>query len=480
MASKSTALLCALVFAVPLVGLQGRGDEGRLKEFVRVSPRDYRYLELTDGSSFIPIGLNMIAPPRAAEGEETALRGMEEWLRKLSSNGGNYIRVWLSSPFWDVEHEKSGVYDAEKARRIDRLLELCRRYGIRVKMTMEHFRTIGEPGRQWSDKPLHHVSHGGPARSIADFFDGDVSRAQFRRKIRWYAGRYGDEPIVFGWELWNEVNAVRGGDVMAWTETMLPELHRASPKNMAMQSLGSFDRARKREIYRRHSTLAGNDVAQVHRYLDLGAELEVCKGPVDMLAADAIRELLSYDPRRPVILAESGAVEPNHSGPFHLYRSDTAGIILHDVLFAPFFAGAAGPGQIWHWDVYVDENNLWHHYRRFADVVAGLDPAAEEFEPFLVNHPRLRVYALKGRKTTLAWCRDTEDTWETELRDGRKPAVFKGLKVDLSQVLGDSPPERARIYDPWSGQWAGVDSRHGTILLPEFSRSIVIRLDSTR
>jgi hypothetical protein len=32
-------------------------------------------------------------------------------------------------------------------------------------------------------------------------------------------------------------------------------------------------------------------VLQVHRYLDLGASLEVCRGPVDLLAADSIREL---------------------------------------------------------------------------------------------------------------------------------------------------------------------------------------------
>ena len=62
---------------------------------------------------------------------------------------------------------------------------------------------------------------------MADFFDGEASRAQFKRKIQWYGARYGDQPIVYGWELWNEINAVSGdGDYMAWTETMLPELHK--------------------------------------------------------------------------------------------------------------------------------------------------------------------------------------------------------------------------------------------------------------
>src|SRR5690349_21770748 len=111
--------------------------------YVRVSPRDRRYLELTDGTPYIPIGLNMIAPPYTRTGEEAVLAGLDAWLTKLSSNGGNYIRGWLSSPVGAVEHEKSGVYDETRAKRIDQLLAMCRRHGIRVKLTMEHFRSIG-------------------------------------------------------------------------------------------------------------------------------------------------------------------------------------------------------------------------------------------------------------------------------------------------------------------------------------------------
>ena len=46
--------------------------------FVRVSPRDPRYFELSDGRPYIPIGLNLIAPDtRRAEG----LARMEEWMQ---------------------------------------------------------------------------------------------------------------------------------------------------------------------------------------------------------------------------------------------------------------------------------------------------------------------------------------------------------------------------------------------------------------
>jgi hypothetical protein len=51
-----------------------------------VSLRDPQYFELSDGRPYIPIGLNMIAPP----GNE-GLLGLEVWMERLQANGGNYI-----------------------------------------------------------------------------------------------------------------------------------------------------------------------------------------------------------------------------------------------------------------------------------------------------------------------------------------------------------------------------------------------------
>jgi len=465
----ATATVVVLAAAVSIGACAESVASGR--EFVRVSPRDHRYFELSDGTPYIPIGLNMIAPP-----SRTSLDGMEAWMKDLSANGGNYIRVWLGNPFFDVEHARSGDYDEEKAKRIDEMLALAAKYHIRVKMCIESFRHFGTRGQSWSAKPLHLIENGGTAKDIADFFDGPRSRDQFKRKLEWYARRFGGNPTVFGWELWNEINAVAGGDYMAWTEVMLPALHRLFPKNLAMQSLGSFDSARVRAQYGRLATMAGNDVAQVHRYLDLGASLEVCKGPADVLAAEAVRELRAVKPDKPILLAESGAVEPSHSGPFKLYEKDKDGIILHDVLFAPFFVGAAGPGHIWHWDVYVSRMNLWPHFGRFAEVVKGLNPAAEGFEPLMLDHPRLRVYALKGKRTVLAWCRDVNNTWKTELADTQPPEAIRAASLDLRSVLDSLKGAQVRTYDPWENRWSEAKTEGGSVALPDFKRSIVIRI----
>jgi hypothetical protein len=428
----------------------------------------------------------MIAPP--GRDEKEALAQMEDWMRRLSENGGNFIRLWLSNPFFDVEHARSGVYDEEKAKRIDAVLALARKYNLRVKMTQEHFRHLGDGKQTWAGKPIHHVSRGGPAKDIVDFFANPASREQFRKKLDWYAKRYGDDPTIFAWELWNEFDAVQqlytaemwqadSGVAREWTREMLGALHQRFPKNLATQSQGSFDHERKVELYRSLCLIPGNDVAQVHRYLDLGARLEVCHGPADVLAADAVQTLLSFSSGKPVLLAESGAVEPGHSGPFKLYEKDKAGIILHDVLFAPFFVGAAGPGQCWHWDYYVAKNDLWHQFGRFAQVVKDVDPPAERFCPVRIEHPRLRIYALAGQHTFLAWCRDSQNTWRTELAEGNAPELLKDQSIALPQDTASKRSAPVRIYDPWTNTWSQGKAEAGKLFLPPFTRSIVFRVE---
>jgi len=50
------------------------------------------------------------------------------------------------------------------------------------------------------------------------------------------------------------------------------------------------------------------EIAQIHRYLDLGAEMPVCKMPMDIICSSAIEELHSYHTDKPLLLAETGAV----------------------------------------------------------------------------------------------------------------------------------------------------------------------------
>jgi len=91
-----------------------------------------------------------------------------------------------------------------------------------------------------------------------------------------------------------------------------------------------------------------------------------------------------------------------------------------------------------------------------------------------LDHPRLRVYVLRGRRTTLLWARDRENSWEAELREGKAPEPIHDAALELGPVAGGATS--VRIYDPWAGRWSAGRLRGGKVALPEFTRSVVVRL----
>lgn len=464
---RGYSIALALLINLPTVDAQSTQDD--LSSFVVVSPRDARYFELSNGQPYIPIGFNLVGPPRPEE--------FDGLFATMAEHRINYCRVWLSHQDWNVEHERYGYFDADRAKTLERFLTLARRHGVRVKMCLEHFRDIRAERNRWSDNLLYHEANGGLYESMHGYLSSQQGRAHFIAKLDWYAQRFGEDPAVFAWELWNEMDAVRGSEWLDWTRVMLPELKQRFPRNLALQSLGSYDREQKRPSYRTLCLLEDNDAAQVHRYLDEGADWEICHGPVDVLAAQSVREMIAFETGKPVILTETGAVKPRHTGCSPLYGQDPAGTLLHDMLFAPFFSGAAGTGHVWWWRQALEQPNLWYHFARFAEAVRGIDPPAEHFKVFMVPHHRLRVYALQGRKTLLAWCRDAQNDWQHELIQGQAPETLTDLEVDLSGHLHGFPKSRTRLYDPWRNQWQDTRLVEGRVQLTPFTRSVVIRIE---
>lgn len=237
-----------------------------------------------------------------------------------------------------------GQLNEEHLSNIDYLLELALRHDLKIKLCIESFRHI-RPGRnRWDTKASYHISNGGPFENAAEFIATQRGRDEYLRRLAIIRERVGDHPAVFGWELWNEMNAVDCSEIREWNEYMLPRVKRMFPKNLVMQSLGSLDRRSSFPIYEDICGMPSNEVMQVHRYLDCGAELLVCRAPMDSLCSDAVTVLRGYGQKKPLLLAEGGAVQPDHAGPSLLYPRDTVGMLLHDVIFTPFFAGQPGQG----------------------------------------------------------------------------------------------------------------------------------------
>jgi hypothetical protein len=443
--------------------------------FVRVSKANPRYLELS-GKTFIPVGPN-ICFARSVTDADSLLSYYDHYFSRLAENGGNFTRIWLSTPILEIEKEQPGRFDQKTEALVDGLVKLAEKYGIRIKFCLEHFRKItGAPAPFPSSVPFDKPVYAGVLSSMDEFYRTEKGRQLYLNRVAFFAEKYRNNPTIFGWELWNEQNSVSVNNktlLLDWTIEMLDKVKVQFPNQFVMQSLGSYDSPQKLDYYRTYSALSGNEIAQAHRYLDLGAAFSICQAPMDELASGAVIDLLSFAPAKPVLLSEVGAVEPHHAGPFLLYPNDTAGILLHDLLFAPFFSGAAGPGQSWHWDFYIEKNNLWWQFARFNEAIRGFDPIAQNAVPLHKSEKNnLKVYGLRGEKTVLLWIRDGVSDWKSELEENRQPAVISGriIKPDLPQ------PRQLSFYDPWKGIWT-KGTPNEAISLPAFTRSIIVKMD---
>jgi len=443
-----------------------------LAAVINVSPTYPRYFETADGRPWIPVGCNISFCGVKDQSEATLMKvraDMLKWISAFADNGGDCVRLWAGHRSMDVMPVTPGEYDPIRSETMKLILKLCEERGIRIKVTLESFRSCF-PENEMAVQPWFNRKAYSPyAKDMAEFYASPKCRAFYLDKAK-YLGElgYADSPAVYCWELWNEINATAPISVYAeWSDTMLAELKRMFPRQLTVQNLGSFSDPGSYQQYDQMATVKDNDFMQVHRYLDPGAQLDVCRGPMDVIASSSIRELLDRRPDRPAILAEFAAVRANHTGRSPYHDLDKDGALLHDGIFAPFFSGGAGCGQPWWWE-YIHDNGLWYHFKRFARAIEGLDPIAERFRPFYTETDRLRVYGLRGLKTTVVWCRDKRNGWKEEFEEGIPPETI----VDECLPFWDCcyecylPFEDLRVtcYAP---------------TLPRFKRSIVVRIPSS-
>lgn len=445
--------------------------------FVRVSQKNPGYFELSDGSAYIPIGYNLCFPQYSSGlSDDECFKNIESHMKNMAENGGNYARIWVSSPFYEIEDEKAGVYNPVKLARIDRVVELAKKYGIRLKICLEHFRNLKGGGAvsPFFSRPAYDSEF----KNMDEFFSSQKGRDLYFNRFKALFDRYGNDSAVFAWELWNEQNTVKADPktVKSWQEYMFARIAGVCKKQLIVNSFGSFDSDWSKKSYKLFYSGTANAIAAIHRYLDEGAEYSICQAPADLSASDAVLQMSTILSDRPILLAETGAVQPRHSGKWRYYDADKSGAIFHDFFYTPFFCGAAGPGEMWHWDEYIFKHKHWRHMKPFAKIIEGIDIPRQDFKPFRADSKGLRVYALEGKKSILAFVRDSCNDWKSEFEMGKYPRDISSASVDFSNYGKGREIAGVRIFNLWNGEVLDAE-KSLNVKLPVFSRSCAVRID---
>jgi hypothetical protein len=95
------------------------------------------------------------------------------------------------------------------------------------------------------------------------------------------------------------------------------------------------------------------------------------------------------------------------------------------------------------------------------------------FTPDYAETDQFRIYILKGKRTSLIWLRDKMNNWESELDKNIPPSL---IEKSILNLPGSGSGKTIDVYDPWTNVWKTVKSKDDSITLPDFKRSVIIRL----
>ena len=344
--------------ATSLVATAGKGG------FVRVSPRDGRYFALSDGSPYWPLGANVAwAGPRGT-------RDYDDWLPKYGAQGANWGRVWLSPPWatFALEPRRLGEIDLGNAWRLDYVLDLARRQGVRLALCIDSYNVLRDrvSWPEWERSPQRLL-----LKRPADFWTDPETARRYRNKLRYLVARYGASTATMAWEFWNEADGTAdyaAAPVRDWHARMAGYLHGIDPYRHPVTTSfgGDGEGAEDRATF----ALKGIDYSQSHRYDDPDLALGVFR---------AQRRLGALG--KPHFVGEVGADASGDRS-----DDDPEGKQIHDPLWASLAAGAAGAAMPWWWDSYVGPKGLYGIFGAAARFTEGI---AFDREAFRVETPTI-------------------------------------------------------------------------------------------
>ncbi len=453
------------------VGAAAPGNHG----FVRRSPRDARYLEFDDGSSYWAIGENL----SWYDGRGTF--AYDDWLAKLAAQGCNYARLWM--PSWAfglewIERDGNGNLTStslgnygdrlERAWQLDHVIETAARHGIYLMLAIQYHGAFSlTSNTEWADNPYNRVN-GGPLVSPREFFTDPEAIALVKRRLRYIVARWGYSPNIMAWELWNEADLTEqpsASDMTAWHRDMARELRRLDMHDHLITTSTSA-----RDQLSAVWSLPEIDFTQIHYYAFEGLSVDFA-----MLMPTLGARFRRYE--KPVLLGEVGV---DLRGPAETLRRDPNGDGFHDILWSGLLSETFGTGMSWWWDNVVDPQDYYFHFGPLAAFTSGVDFPGEGFQVRAAvvpttDGPAVRIVTLQGKDTILVWVKNNRHNWFSP-----DPSLVGGASVALTQLAGERWATTwfdTRTGERTSGAPTTAVAGAATLPVPAFRRDVALRLD---
>jgi len=337
-----------------------------------ISNANQYFQEFDDGTPFFPIGMSI--PWNLGDG---GFYTYETWMDSLAMNEANFVKIIMAPWSFGIEWDNTGLGNytdrLNVAFWIDRLLNKAETEEMYLQLCLlVHNEISSESSNEWASSP-YNIQNGGPCNNTWDFFTNSEAERFYKRRIRYINARWGYSPYLSSWELLSETDNT--GDF---------DDHRSSINNWLIETADYIDSldinnhlvSTSYAFFENDAEMWNNDVmdfTHIHRYNNSNdLELKLNAGTRQYLddfgKPNIIGEFgLDHDP----VLA--GALDPN-------------GISLHNSFWATSLSGSLGAAVAWHWDSYIDEQDLYYHFRPVSTFMHSIDDLnLLEYQPISVH-----------------------------------------------------------------------------------------------
>ena len=449
--------------------------------FIRIHPNNPHYLAYDNGDFFFPIGLNMAW----CRGCSDPVDQYRQWMDHFSANGGNTIRLWMAAWSFGIEWKDTGLGDYDgrqyEAWMLDQVFSLAEARGVQIILVLVNHGPFSlVANTEWRHNP-YNATLGGPLDSPEQFVTDPLARSYFQRRLSYIVNRWGYSPGLLAWEWFNEVDLTPISDkaLIPWLQEMTAFLRQRDLNHHL--TTNSFAVRNWSPVWQ----LPELDIIQRHEYTNplLGSERDLAGRVVHDYQAQAE---IAHD--KPILLGEFAYSAIDYGDDI-----ERTGIHLHNGIWATTFSGYAGSGMYWWWDNYIDQNNLWKHFKSLSGFLEGEDLTRyRPFTPMVLSaaHTTGKLVdglGLCGEKSML-WLRNDEYTTQAAIAahdtQGEAPAYQPALVENLQVVVDGLADGDYTVswYDPQSVEWRekmDLTSRMGilTIPVPPFRFDLAAKID---
>lgn len=313
--------------------------------FLHPDPNYTNRFRFDDGSPFVPVGHNLGWP-------STGKLSNEDQLARMGDYGLTWTRIWASNwadrnPWWP----SNDPYAIPKElwppamSSLARVQHACDVHGEYFQLVLfNHGAFSTKVDADWAKNPWN-SANGGFLKTPADFFTDAEARRRTKMWLRYAVARFGSDPNLMAFELFNEVEntdaALQGrwGDVAAWITEM----------STYLRALDSYD----------HMVTISSSLAH----------LEVWK-PLDYYQP----HLYSADPAAAIVNQALPNDRPAFFGEFGTTAGKLTRSQLRNALYTGLFANSGGLPMPWDWDQ-IAADGLYPELQVAAKVVKDSDVA---------------------------------------------------------------------------------------------------------